>query len=245
MVVNLLGQLGHIRNTCSCIYLVRVLNTNLSHWCQITKYQKEIFCSHDRRCIIAETLSKFGVPLGGGAGRGGLLALKIKHRFRVRVVNFGPISGGLDFTQQVQSVKKPTISHEPVEIHSYNSVAYYAGKHKWESINLTLKDDITNVISTLVGHQVQKQLNHFEQTAFAAGINYKFVTIIETLDGGDDTVLETWTLEGCFLENVEYGELDYKESEFQTIALTIRYDNATLGDGLMTTNPQSVAGTQA
>ena len=191
---------------------------------------------------MAETLSKFGVPLGGGSGRGGQLQLKYKYRFRVRVVNFGPIAGGLDFTQQVQSAGKPKIGHEEVPVHAYNSTAYYAGKHTWEEIQIVLKDDLTNNVSKLVGHQLQKQLNHFEQTAFAAGINYKFVTIIETMDGGNDTVVETWTLEGCFLKNVEYAELDYAESGFQTITMSIRYDNATLSNGLMTALPESIPG---
>lgn len=192
---------------------------------------------------MAETLSKFGVPIGGGAGRGGLLQLKYKWRFRVRVINFGPIAGGLDLTQQVESIGKPKISHDSVEVHSYNSLAYFAGKHKWESVELVVKDDITNNVSRMVGHQIQKQLNHFEQTGFAAGINYKFVTLIETLDGGNDTVLETWTLEGCFLENVNYNDLDYKAgTEYQTISMTIRYDNATQSDGLMTVLPELVPG---
>lgn len=191
---------------------------------------------------MAETLSKFGVPLGGGSGRGGLLQLKYKYRFRIRVVNFGPIAGGLDFTQQVQSATKPKLAHEEVPVHSYNSTAYYAGKHTWEEIQIVLKDDLTNNVSKLVGHQLQKQLNHFEQTAFAAGINYKFVTIIETMDGGNDTVVETWTLEGCFLKNVEYAELDYAESGFQTITLSLRYDNATLANGLMTALPEQIPG---
>lgn len=193
---------------------------------------------------MAETLSKYGVPLGGGSGRGGLLALKYKYRFRVRVVNFGPIAGGLDFTQQVQSATKPKLSHDEVEVHSYNSLAYYAGKHKWETINIVLKDDQTNLVSKMVGHQLQKQMNHFEQTAFAAGINYKFVTIIETMDGGNDTVLESWTLEGCFLQNVEFSELEYSESGFQTISLTVRFDNATMADGLMTALPELIPGTR-
>lgn len=191
---------------------------------------------------MAETLSKYGVPLGGGAGRGGLLQLKYKYRFRVRVVNFGPIAGGLDLTQQVQSVGKPKVSYEPVEVHSYNSKAYYAGKHNWEEINLVVKDDISNNVSRLVGHQMQKQLNHFEQTAFAAGINYKFVMLIETMDGGNDNVLETWTLEGCFLSNVDYMDLDYGDSQFQTISMQVRYDNATLADGLMDAAPQLIPG---
>jgi hypothetical protein len=189
-----------------------------------------------------ETLSKFGVPMGGGAGRGGILQPAFKNRFRVRVINFGPIAGGLEFTQQVQSVGKPKISHEEQPVHSYNSTAYFAGKHSWESIQVVLKDDITNTVGTLVGHQLQKQLNHAEQTAFAAGINYKFVMIIETLDGGNDTVLNGWTLEGCFLQSVEFGELEYSESGFQTISLTVRYDNAMLGDGMMTNLPELIPG---
>jgi hypothetical protein len=191
-----------------------------------------------------ETLSKFGVPLGGGAGRGGLLQLKYKYRFRVRVINFGPIAGGLELTQQVQSVSKPKLSHESVPVHSYNSTAYYAGKHTWEEVNLVLKDDATNNISRLVGHQIQKQLNHFEQTAFANGINYKFVTLIETMDGGNDNVLEQWTLEGCWLSNTDEGDLDYSVSDFQTVSMQIRYDNATKSGGLMTLEPQLIPGTR-
>lgn len=193
---------------------------------------------------MAETLSKFGVPLGGGSGRGGILQPKYKYRFRVRVVNFGPVAGGIELTQQVQSVAKPTLGHESVAVHSYNSTGYYAGKHTWETISLVVKDDITNSVSRLVGHQLQKQLNHFEQTGFTSGVNYKFVMLIETMDGGNDGVLETWTLEGCFIENVDYSELAYDDSSFQTITMSIRYDNATLADGLMTALPESIAGTR-
>jgi hypothetical protein len=41
------------------------------------------------------TLQNFGVPLGGGAGRGGMLQPKTKQKFRVRVTQFGPVNGGL------------------------------------------------------------------------------------------------------------------------------------------------------
>ena len=68
------------------------------------------------------------------------------------------------------------------------------------------------------------------------------MTIIETTDGGNDTVVETWTLEGCFLENVGYQQLDYAESGFQTIDLTVRFDNATQANGLMTALPEQIPG---
>lgn len=191
---------------------------------------------------MPETLSKFGVPLGGGAGRGGLLQPKYRYRFRVRVINFGPVAGGLELTQQVVSVGKPSLNHQEVEVHSYNSTAYFAGKHVWGEVNLVVRDDITNSVARLIGHQVQKQLNHFEQTGFVAGINYKFTTLIETMDGGNDTVLETWTLEGCWIKDYSADDLDYSQSDSQTITMTIRYDNATLADGLMTRLPESIPG---
>jgi len=193
---------------------------------------------------MAETLSKFGVPLGGGGGRGGILQPKYKYRFRVRVVNFGPIAGGIELTQQVVSVTQPSMSHEPVPVHSYNSTAYYAGKHEWEPISLVIRDDITNSAERLVGHQMQKQMNHYEQTGFTSGVNYKFVLLIETMDGGNDGVISTWTLEGCFLDNVEFSDLAYDDSSFQTITMSVRYDNATLADGLMTALPEQIAGTR-
>lgn len=188
------------------------------------------------------SLSKFGVPLGGGAGRGGILQPKTKWKFRVRVVNFGPAQGGLELTQNVVSVTKPTFTQPDQTVHSYNSTAYYGGKPSWNSISLEIRDDVTNLMSRMVGHQVQKQQNHFEQTSAASGINYKFQMFIETLDGGNDTVLEQWKLEGCFLTSVNYGSFDYSSSDAMTISMDVRYDLATQSGDLMPAIPQLLPG---
>lgn len=182
---------------------------------------------------MVETLGKFGVPMGNGNGRGGLLMPKLKYRFRVRFIGFGPIAGGLELTQQVMTVGKPSVQYDEVTLDSYNSRAYVHGKHTWEAIECTLRDDVTNSVSKYVGHQVQKQVNHFEQTAYMAGQNYKFTTITEVMDGGNDAVLEQWTMEGCFVTNVRWGDMDYAASDVQTITMTIRYDNATQAGELM------------
>lgn len=187
---------------------------------------------------MATTLSAFGVPMGGGAGRGGIIMPKPKLRFRVRVINFGPVAGGIELSQQVVSCGRPTVASSPVEVHSYNSIAYYAGKPVWSSVSLVVRDDVTNAVTRLVGHQEQKQMNHMTQTSALAGSNYKFQMFIETLDGGDDGVLESWFLEGCFLENIEWDQHDYSSSDPMTITMTIRYDNAHQENGLMPINPQ-------
>jgi hypothetical protein len=187
---------------------------------------------------MTSTLNQFGVPLGGGAGRGGILQPKTKHKFRVRVINFGPVAGGIELSQQVISVGRPQKQQSPVEVHSYNSIMYYAGKASWNSISLRVRDDVTNSVSKLIGHQVQKENNYFQQTTPLAGSNYKFQMYIETLDGGDDAVLERWFVEGCFLENVEWGDNEYSSADAVEISMTIRYDNATQEGGLMPLNPQ-------
>jgi hypothetical protein len=193
---------------------------------------------------MTTTLQNFGVPLGGGAGRGGILQPKPKHRFRVRVIGFGPIAGGLELTQQVQTVARPTSTNQPVQVHSYNSVAYYAGKHEWNSVELSVRDDVTNSVNKLVGHQLQKQMNFFEQTTALAGSDYKFEMYVETLDGGNDVVLEQWYFEGCFLEQVNYGTFDYSTADPMTIDMTVRYDNATQSGDLMPLVPELKVGPQ-
>lgn len=191
------------------------------------------------------TLQNFGVPTGGGTGRGGLLHPKTKQKFRVRVFRFGPVNGGLELTQQVVSVARPNMSMPSQPIHSYNSIGYYGGKAEWAAIDLTVRDDITNAVSRLVGHQVQKQMNFFQQTTAAAGSNYKFEMFIETLNGGNDEVIEQWVLEGCFLESVNYEQFDYSSADAMTIQMSIRYDNATQQGGLMPIVPELGVGPMA
>lgn len=181
---------------------------------------------------MASTLQNFGVPLPGAAGQG-MLQPKPKYRFRVLASNFGPVNPQqqLDLTRQVASVGKPSVSFESVPVDSYNSKMWYAGKHTWETLQLTLRDDITNTVVSLVNYQVQKQLNHFEQTGFSAGVDYKFQLLLQMMDGSDTGVLEQWFLEGCFITQVQYGELEYSASDPTIITLTIQFDNATDGDG--------------
>ena len=105
-----------------------------------------------------------------------------------------------------------------------------AGKHTWEPITLNLREDASNNVQKSVGEQLQKQFDFFEQSSARSGADYKFVTRIEILDGGNGEqtpdVLETFELYGCYLESANYNQLAYATSDAVTVALTIRYDNA-------------------
>lgn len=165
---------------------------------------------------------------------------KVKNRFRVIVTNFG-VAASIALTQQVVSVSRPNVNFDPVEVHSYNSVAYYAGKAKWETITLTVRDDVTNSVSQLIGAQLQRQMNFFDQTVPLAASNYKFGMLIDALDGGDDTILEEWVGEGCFLATCNFESWDYANADAMTIEMSVRCDNLTLTGGLMPEPPNFVS----
>lgn len=186
------------------------------------------------------TLNKFGVPLVPGQSGIGVLMPKLKYRFRVSMYNFGPTGSALELTQQVIQAGRPNIQHNRTALHSYNNVMYIPQKPEWQSIEVVVRDDVTSGVSSLVAAQLQKQMNHFDQTSALAGVNYKFMTQLETLDGGNVGTLENWYLEGCFLETVAYDTFDYSSSDPMQITLTISFDNATQDNDIM---PQRQAAT--
>lgn len=128
------------------------------------------------------------------------------------------------------NITRPTVSFEEMLVPIYNSTLKLAGKHSWADITAELRDDASGAVQKRVGEQLQKQLDFYEQASAASGIDYKFKTKIEILDGGNGgakpVVLETWELSGCYLKEVNYNNLDYGESAPVSIAMTIAFDNA-------------------
>jgi hypothetical protein len=178
------------------------------------------------------TLSKLSVPLASdqSASSQGLLMPKLAYRFRITFENFGVSTPTTNLTKQVVEAKRPEVTFDSVELPVYNSRVYMAGKHKWNPVTCKLRDDATGEVQKLVGEQLQKQFDFFEQSSAASGIDYKFTTRLEMLDGGNGanvpTVLETWEMYGCFLTTASYGTVNYGSNDAVTIDLTIQYDNA-------------------
>jgi len=183
--------------------------------------------------MSVSSLTKFTVPLASdqSASNQGLLMPKLKYRFRVSFENFGVSQPVTELTKQVIDFKRPSVNFASATIDVYNSKVYLAGKPEWQTVTCNLRDDVSGAVSKLVGEQIQKQFDFYEQSSASSGIDYKFVTRVEMLDGGNGAyqpnILETWELYGCFLETIDYGDLNYSSgTDPVTVALTIRYDNA-------------------
>ena len=181
--------------------------------------------------MAISTLSKFTVPLANdqSSASQGLLMPKLQYRFRAILENFGVSTPRSELTKQVMDITRPNLTFDKVTLDVYNSKVYVAGKHTWDPITITLRDDVNNSVTKLVGEQIQKQFDFFEQASAASGIDYKFVARIEMLDGGNGAsapnVLETFELYGAYVESVNYNSLAYNTSEASTITLSISYDN--------------------
>jgi hypothetical protein len=182
--------------------------------------------------MAAASLTRMTVPLASdqSSPTQGLLMPKLKYRFRVMFENFGVTTPRTEMTKQVMDFTRPTVDFAEIPLPIYNSTIKLAGKHTWSDITTQLRDDAGGHVSKLVGEQLQKQLDFMEQSSAASGIDYKFTTKFEILDGGnganEPVVLETWLLYGCYLKTVNYNNVDYGTSEPVTISLTITFDNA-------------------
>jgi hypothetical protein len=182
--------------------------------------------------MAVASLTKFTVPLASGqsASAQGLLMPKLKFRFRTSFLNFGVSSNVVEMTKQVMDIKRPQLQFGDITIDVYNSKVKLLGKPEWQDTAVQLRDDAGGNVSKLVGEQLQKQFDFMEQASAASGIDYKFQLVYEVLDGGNGAnqpnVLETWELYGCFISQVDYGDLNYSENTHATINLTIKYDNA-------------------
>ena len=170
--------------------------------------------------------TNFGVPTTDGNGT---LMPKLQYRYRVTFQNMGTGSSTV-VTRNVVSVTRPAVDHDDVTIDTYNSKIRLAGKHTWQDVTLVMRDDVASEVIKKLNEQMQTQLDHENQSAPLAGVEYKFGMKIETLDGsngdGFESVLDTWTLAGCFIPSIQFGDLNYSTSDVVQVTATIRYDNA-------------------
>ena len=192
--------------------------------------------------MAVSSLTRMTVPLASDQSNPnqGLLMPKLKYRFRVIFENFGVSTPRTELTKQVIDFTRPSVSFADIDVPIYNSTVKLAGKYTWDNLTCNIRDDAGGNVSKLVGEQLQKQLDFMEMASAAAGIDYKFLTRFEVLDGGngvaEPVVLENWEIYGCYLQAVNYNNMDYSLSEVATISMTIRFDNAnqTAGQGVGT-----------
>ena len=172
-------------------------------------------------------ITTLGVP--DNSGNTTTIMPKLQYRFRVTFVGEGFSATP---TRSVISTTRPSLTHDEIPLDAYNSRIYLAGKHTWEAVSIVLRDDVDSVVLRELNNQLNRQVDHANQSSPRAGASYKFQTIMETLDGASPTpgVLDRFELAGCYIANINYGDMAYASSDQVQVTVGIRYDNAEIFD---------------
>jgi len=172
-------------------------------------------------------ITTLGVP--DNSGNTTTIMPKLQYRFRVTFIGEGFSTTP---TRSVVSVSRPALTHDETIVDAYNSRIYLAGKHTWDPVTVVLRDDVDSAVLRELNNQLNRQIDFANQSAPRAGAAYKFQMKVETLDGANPTpgILDTFDLAGCYISNIQYGEMAYASSEQVQVTVSVRYDNAEIFD---------------
>tara|TARA_B100000029_G_scaffold315180_1_gene307599 strand:- start:22 stop:510 length:489 start_codon:yes stop_codon:yes gene_type:complete len=126
----------------------------------------------------------------------------------------------------IKAIARPTIQFDEVVLEHINVKRYVKGKGAWQPLEITLYDPIVPSASQAVMDWVRQ---HHESVTGRQGYSdfYK-KDITFNLLGPVGDIIEEWTLKGTFIQNANFGTLDYGTSDPVEIALTLQYDYAIL-----------------
>ena len=146
---------------------------------------------------------------------------KRKNRF---IITF-PSSLGIN-SWYVESTSRPKVEIKEVEIPFLNTSTYVAGRFEWNEIKMTFRDPIGPSASQALMEWFRLHAESVTgRMGYAAG--YKKDIDLEMLDP-TGVVVEKWLLEGCFLTDLNFGDLDYSRDDLANIACSLRMDRCIL-----------------
>jgi hypothetical protein len=174
--------------------------------------------------------------------------MKTKFRWYFSIQN---ITG--DSTQALPCIKasRPKIQFREMQAEHLNETIHYPSKPDWQPINITLLDRCIqqqHPIFTWLRLQYDPQPSSLGSSGGCKGasfigggcgscfdcsnwfpcvdpLSFKTCACLQLYDGCGE-VIESWVLEHCYPQTIDFGELDMTTSEVVTADVTLRYDRA-------------------
>jgi hypothetical protein len=126
----------------------------------------------------------------------------------------------------VKAMNRPTIQFETIALDHINVKRKLQGKGDWQDITITLYDPIVPSAAQKVMDWIR--LGHESITGRRGYADFYKKDITFYLLGPVGDKIEQWTLKGAFIQQANFGELDFSSNEVATIELTLSYDYAIL-----------------
>lgn len=132
---------------------------------------------------------------------------------------------GIDaFTAKTAS--RPQLTFDETVIDYVNQKRYLSGKGTWAPISLTLYDPIIPSAAQKVMEWVRLDWENLTGRMGYAAF-YKKTINLKMLDPVG-AVVEDWQMDGTWIQDANFNDLDYATSDAVEISLTLRFDQATL-----------------
>lgn len=122
----------------------------------------------------------------------------------------------------VESGKRPSIDQNATEIQFMNTSTWVLGRYTWKEMQIVFRDAIGPSTSQALMEWVRLESETATgRQGYASG--YKRDIELELLDPTGACV-QKWILVGCFLTNVDFGDLTYSDDKLANITATLRPD---------------------
>jgi len=153
----------------------------------------------------------------------------LQYRYIVTLsTNLSTLSPGGEPTLGIftaKSIDLPKLSFDEVEVDQRAASFKVKGKLRYEDIQMTLytsPDTFITLWTWVNKHQNTSSGKESDKDTYQES----FVQIDILKPSGD--VFQTWKLNGAFIGDIDFGEMDWESSEVNLVTLTIRYDYATI-----------------
>lgn len=125
-----------------------------------------------------------------------------------------------------KTATRPQLIFDETVIDYINQKRYLAGKGTWQALNLSLYDPIVPSASQKVLEWIRLA---WENTTGRMGYAnfYKKTINLKMLDPVG-AVVEEWELQGTWVQDANFNDLDYSVSDPVDISLVLRFDQAVL-----------------
>lgn len=136
--------------------------------------------------------------------------------------------------RQTKSISRPNITFQPHNTHFRGARFSDKGQVEFEPVRVAMWDDEGAVTSNIINAQLFRQINKYEDVN---GLfpdqdhrerQYKFDIRVKMMDS-QDQVVEEFILKDCFINSVEYSQLEITDDTESIIDLTVSYDNLAIG----------------
>lgn len=126
----------------------------------------------------------------------------------------------------LKTAARPQLTFEETVIDFMNTKRYVSGKGAFNPINITLHDPIAPSAADKIMTWIR--LNYESLTGrMGYAVQYKKDITLKLTDP-QGAVVELWDLTGCWIQDSNFGELDFASSDNVEIACVLRFDNAVL-----------------